>query len=116
MRYWSSKPDGCDYAFDSVGIIVDKIVETMNKEIKVVVSKSHPEQSMLSSLTLLRLIAQEHRTNVVEVFSRKKFENLKETFYSWYENVSAKIPSKYREELLKTAKEEFQKYEQQVYG
>ncbi|MCA8989937.1 MAG: hypothetical protein KDA78_19990 [Planctomycetaceae bacterium] len=114
MAYWDGSPAGNDYAFVHVGVYVSRIQQQMFEDIENVIEKSYPEQSVIASLQCIRLLASEFSQGVSGSFRKKQFQQAKDKFYEWYEKVHTKIPSKYREDVLKSAEVEFERFEQDV--
>lgn len=114
MAYWSEKPSGNDYAAGSVGVNILSIKKRMLEGIDKVIEKSHPEQGLIASLQCIRLIASEFPKNVAVHFGKKELQQAKDKFHEWYEKVHTKIPKKYREDVLKSAEVEFERFEREV--
>jgi hypothetical protein len=73
-----------------------------------------PEQGMIATLTCLRLLGERFPHSVSVLFGKKEFAFVKQKFDEWYEKVSKKIPSKYRDGILKEAQDEFALFEERI--
>jgi len=88
----------------------------MIEEIESVVEKSYPEQSILSSLTCLRILGKRFPQVLSVHFRKKDFEKSKAAFYEWYERSHSKISKKYRTALLESAESEFELFQKDIFG
>lgn len=114
MPYWGPKPDENDFAFGSLGAIFYLIIERMNKDSATVLSKSYPEQSMIASLTCLRLLGEQFPKNLSVHLGKQGYEAVKSAFEEWYAKVRDKQPPKYRNAILVEAKKEFAHFEERI--
>jgi hypothetical protein len=114
MSYWGSKPTDNDYAFDGVGAYVYLIKTRMLESANRVIEKSYPEQDIIASLQCLRLLAGAFPKCVRVSFGKKEFQESKAAFTKWYDLVKDKLPSEYREAILKEANDEFELFAKQV--
>jgi hypothetical protein len=114
MPYWGSKSEDSDFAFDSVGAIIFLIKERMMKDIETVLKKSYPEQGMIASLACLRLLGERFPKNLSVHFRKKDFAFVKSAFEQWYQAVESQMPSKYRDEILAEARNEFALFEDRI--
>lgn len=115
MSYWSSEPDGCDYAFDAIGAVVFLIKERLEKETAAVKEMNYPEQSMIALLSCLRVIGEEYPKALSVSFRSKDYEKTRDAFYEWFES-DAKIPVGRRDGIRKAAEREFQLFEERILG
>lgn len=74
MSYWGSKPDECDFAFDSMAVYIGLIKERLEQEAATVIEQAYPEQSIIAALRCLRLIGEEFPKALSVSFRRKDFE------------------------------------------
>lgn len=116
MGYWSDSAKGCDFAFDAVGAVIFLVKKRLKADITTVIDKAHPEQSMIATLGVLRVIGAENPKNLSVHFGRRQFEETKSSFYEWYEKCSRRIPAKHREGVLQSAEAEFQLWEEHIFG
>ena len=113
MSYWNANNDGNDFAFGSIGANIYLIKERLFKEMNLVNEKLHPEQSIICQLTMLRIIGEQFPESLSIHFDQNDFNEVKKSFYSWYES-GAKIPAKYRTDILLNAEKEFELFESTI--
>ena len=114
MAYWGSKPIDSDFATGAIGAYIYLLKERLQKDTETVLKKCHPEQSIVASLTCLRLLSEQFPKNVRVHFGRKDYLQSKEAFEQWYDAVRTKLPAKYRDEILDEANKEFALFEERV--
>jgi hypothetical protein len=112
MSYWGSKSDQSDYAFDSLSAYIYLIKKRMMDDLLNVTEKEHPEQSLIASLRCLRVIGMEFPESLSVSFRKKDLEKAEAGFNRWYETVSSKIPSKYQNDVLNEATNEFRLFKE----
>ena len=114
MPYWGSKPDECDYAFDTLGSYIVFIKEQMSKDMVNVIDKEYPEQAIIASLKCLRLLGEAFPKCLKVHFRKRQFEKAKTGFTEWYEAVKDKLPKKHREAIFEEANIEFRLFEERI--
>jgi len=115
MGYWNGSLTGSDFAFDEVSLTIDLIADRMFEKADLVITKEHAEQSILASLSCIRILCEAHPKNRQVSFTKKKYVTAKEKFNQWYTLVEKKIPKKHREDLKKSADEEFALWEERIF-
>jgi hypothetical protein len=106
MPYWSGELDGCDFAFDSVGVIVLQTVKQLEREADLVLEKQFPEQSILALLSILDKLMEIYPKCVSVHFGKGRYLVVKEKFMTWHSSC-AKIPRKHRDEFATSMKSPF---------
>lgn len=91
MPYWNADLHGCDFAFDSVGVIVLQTVERLETEADLVIEKQYPEQSMLALLRVLDLLIDEFPKCVSVHFGKRKYLAVRDKYFAWRKS-SSRIP------------------------
>ena len=113
MAYWGHQPAECDRSFDFLTFLMSLVWKQIEKEIRNLESLPK-EQTLLMGVRSMRLLAREAPRTTQVIFGRKKLGICKDAFYEWASK--AKIPSKYKSEILRIAEEEFQMFEDEVYA
>lgn len=114
MSYWSADADGCDFAFNCVGIYALTLKERMFHDAELAIEKSMAEQSIVASLRCLRALDAQFGKAIRIGFRGKDLELAEKLFEAWYAKAGAKVPKKYRGEMLSVAREEFRLYREQL--
>ncbi len=112
MAYWSSEADGCDFAFDSIGVTVIQISELLFREADLVREKNFREQSILAHLRCLRVIGEQFPKSLRVSFRRHHFEKARDAFREWLGSVN--LSAKRKEELFDCAEKEFSLFEERI--
>ncbi len=113
MPDWTGEVDGCDYAFSGVGATFYKLKDQMFKDIEGVREDKFNEQTILVHFSMIRLLAKRFRKSYSVHFSRKDIEKAKDEFWDWFDR--SKIPTKYKDELKKSAKQDFERIQKEIY-
>lgn len=111
MSYWNNEVDGCDYAFDAVGVYILNIKKLMFSDMDAVISKRYPEQSIAATVCLLRHIG-ERFPQIRDVFGRQDLERARNGFRQWFELTKEKLPIDRRDAIYFSAEEEFGIFEE----
>lgn len=114
MSYWSADADGCDFAFNSVGVHALTIKERMFHDAEIAIENSMAEQSIVASLRCLRALDAQFGKATRIVFRAKHLELAERLFGSWYEKAGSKVPKKLRAKMLLVARKEFRLYRKQL--
>ncbi len=116
MPYWGSKSDENDFAFDALGVYIEEIKDRMFKDIRNVIEKSYPEQSLIVSLKCIRLLALEFPKCVRVSFRKKHYRDARDLFDDWLGLVRFKLPENLAMSIEEEARREFRLFEEQVLG
>lgn len=114
MAYSGSGPDDCDFAFNTVGVCILGIKEKMMKGIETVLEKAYPEQGMVASIVLLRILGERFPKSLSLHFGKQDLAFVVNAFDEWVAKVGPKIPRKHREALIAEAKQEFALFEERI--
>ena len=114
MSYWNGSAEGSDFATNAVGVAILNIKDKMLKDFDGIMKAKHPEQSIITSLTCLRLIGERFPQSLCLHFLEQDYIEMKEKFYQWFELMNKKIPAKYRDELKASAEQEFMLFEKTI--
>ena len=111
MSYWGSGPVDSDYATNTICSYVYLLKKKMLEDMSNVLTKSHPEQHIIASIQLMRLLASEFPKCFAVHFGISDFRKFKTAFEEWYEVSKGKIPKEYREKLMEEAVRQFDLFE-----
>jgi hypothetical protein len=114
VSYWSADADGCDFAFNCVGVYALLIKERMFQDAELAIEKSMAEQSIVASLRCLRALDAQFGKAIRIGFRGKDLDVAEKLFESWYAKAGVKVPKKHRAEMLAIAREEFRLYREQL--
>jgi hypothetical protein len=112
MAYSGS--DDCDFAFNTVGVCILSIKEKMMKGISTVLENAYPEQGMVASIVLLRILGERFPKILSLHFGRQDFAFVVSAFDEWVAKAGPKVPRKHREALIAEAKREFALFEELI--
>lgn len=107
---------GNDYESGKVGVYVLLIKEKMFNDMATVIAKSFPEQSIVASVKIIRLLASEYPKSVSVHFGKKELLKAESGFAEWYDLVCEKIRPPYRDRVLKEAEAEFSRFRNQIFS
>lgn len=113
MAYWNGNVHGCDFAFDSVGVIISLTVDRLEKEADLVIDKKYPEQSMLALLKVLDLLIDEFPKCASLSFGKREYAAIKQKFQLWRESFG-KIPKKHRASFDESVQKLFEQLDQKL--
>jgi hypothetical protein len=114
MPYWGTNPEDCDFAFDSVGACFYLIKDRLMRDIAAVLGKSYPEQSMVATLTCLRLLGERFPKNLRVHFGRRDFQFVVDAFHEWVTKVGPDLPAERRDAIVAEASAEFALWEERI--
>lgn len=112
MSYWGSGSVDSDYAANTICSYVYLLKKKMFEDMNNVLTKSHPEQHIVASIQLMRLIACEFPKCFAVHFERSDFEQFRESFEEWYAACEEKVPKKHRKKLMDEAIRQFELFEE----
>ncbi len=114
MAYWGHMPDESDFAFDAIGAYIFLLKERMLKDIATVLEKTYPEQSMVASITCLRLIGERFPKALSVHFRKRDFAFVVRAFDEWLAKVGPQLPDKHRNAIVAEARAEFALFEERI--
>ncbi len=114
MAYWGNSADENDFAFDAIGAYILLLKQRMFQDIATVLDKAHPEQSMVASLTCLRLIGERFPKALSVHFRERAFAFVERSFDEWLDKAGPKLSAKRRTALAAEARAEFALFEERI--
>jgi hypothetical protein len=111
MSYWGSAPVDSDYAFNTICSYIYLLKERMVSDMEGVLENKHPEQNIVASIELLRVIACEFPKCFAVHFKRKDFQMFRKLFEEWHELAKSKIPKKFQKKFLEEANQQFELFQ-----
>ena len=107
MAYWGPQSDDCDFAFDCVGSYITHIGKVLLKDADTVIANQYPEQSILVSLRVIRMMWGAFPKHVACAFPRAEFERSQALFYKWVESAGRKLPKARMDAIVAEAESTF---------
>jgi hypothetical protein len=104
----------CDFAFGTVGVCILRIKKQMIKDITTVLEEAYPEQGMVASIVLLRILGERFPKSLSVHFGKSNFASVVSAFNEWVAKVGPKIPDEHLEALIAEAKQEFALFEERI--
>ena len=114
MAYWGDAADESDFAFDAIGAYILLLKQRMFQDIATVLDKAHPEQTMVASLTCLRLLGERFPRALSVHFRERDFAFVTRSFDEWLDKAGPQLSAKRRTALADEAKAEFALFEERI--
>ena len=103
--------NGNDVARGEIGQIFLNLMDRLVTRIKECTELKSPEQSFLAVLNIISFMMENYRLECSANLQRRKYKEIKQLFWNWFETVETKIPKKFRQGIVDSANEQFQRFE-----
>lgn len=111
MKIYNAEPDGNEASEDQVAHYFNLSINEINEESNSLLTRKEPVDALRLHIEVLLLLSSKYPFVADILVEQEDVLQWKSKYFTWYDKIKGKIPSKYRNDIKKSAEDLFSKLE-----